>query len=162
MADYILNIIIQGDGSGLDPAAASLEHLTTATQATGAAAAGATGQSQGFFSGIFSNLANIGAGIGMLQGFASGVAGVGQSLIAGSAEFEGYEARFPSHDMQVVFNMGSFHWWCNTHEMRAWTDHSCYEGERQRAEAAEARADELTAQLATVTAERNRDRKSVV
>lgn len=96
MADYILNIIIQGDGSGLDPAAASLEHLTTATQATGAAAAGATGQSQGFFSGIFSNLANIGAGIGMLQGFASGVAGVGQSLIAGSAEFEGYEARFAS------------------------------------------------------------------
>jgi hypothetical protein len=96
VADYILNIIIQGDGSGLDPAAASLEHLTTATQATGATAAGATGQSQGFFSGIFSNLANIGAGIGMLQGFASGVAGVGQSLIAGSAEFEGYEARFAS------------------------------------------------------------------
>lgn len=57
---------------------------------------------------------------------------------------------------EVVFNMGSFHWWCNTHEMRAWTDHSCYEGERQRAEAAEARAAELTAQLATVTAERNR------
>jgi hypothetical protein len=94
VADYILNIIIQGDGSGLDPAAASLEHLTTATQATGAAAAGATGQSQGFFSGIFSNLANIGAGIGMLQGFASGVVGVATAFVSGNVEFERYETQF--------------------------------------------------------------------
>ena len=102
MADYILNIIIQGDGSGLEPAAASLENLATATQAAGAAATGAEGPSRGFFSGIFSNLANIGAGIGMLQGFASSVVGVATSFISGNAEFERYETQFGVLDRKSV------------------------------------------------------------
>ena len=53
-------------------------------------------QTQGFWGSMFSNATNIASSIGLLQGVGGAIAGVGQSLIAGSAEFEGYEARFAS------------------------------------------------------------------
>ena len=50
----------------------------------------------GLFGKLFANATNIASSIGLLQGVGSAIAGVGQSLISGSAQFEGYEARFAS------------------------------------------------------------------
>ena len=56
----------------------------------------------------------------------------------------------------VVFQMGSFTSWCNTHESKADTERQCcMTGAIEALEAAERERDELRDQLATVTAERN-------